>query len=249
MLKKLIRVIKIIKRDCWEIFNKTSPYYVHWFFKSNHIKKYKKKAVAIDIGAHSGRFAWSLKKTKRFSKIFIFEPQLKLINHIKIYFDNKYIINKALSNFTGEKKLKIPFSTNKLLTTRASLDEPINDSKIQESNYQEISVSVSTLDIELSNLAKNEHDISLIKIDAEGEEINILEGAQKTIKKYKPDILIELEYGRYKNKVNKSIKFLEDHNYALIFNNQTYFKFDEIKNLIINNYLISSDFLFSVTNE
>jgi len=62
-------------------------------------------------------------------------------------------------------------------------------------------------------------DISLIKIDVEGHEINVLEGGEETIKRHKPDILIELHPTVLK-KQNRSIKelltYLSEYGYTSV---------------------------------
>jgi len=50
---------------------------------------------------------------------------------------------------------------------------------------------------------------SIIKIDAEGAELDVLRGGLNTLKKHKPVLLIEIVYGYYKN-AQKIHDFLKD---------------------------------------
>lgn len=62
------------------------------------------------------------------------------------------------------------------------------------------------LSIRIDNLGLSE--VSLIKIDVEGMELDVLSGAEKTIAKYSPAIMIEID-----NNKNDILKFLESRNY------------------------------------
>jgi len=54
------------------------------------------------------------------------------------------------------------------------------------------SIEVSTLDIEVQALSERVSDVALIKIDVEGTELAVLEGAMTTISAYKPVLCIEV---------------------------------------------------------
>jgi FkbM family methyltransferase len=54
------------------------------------------------------------------------------------------------------------------------------------------SIEVSTLDIEVQALSERVSDVALIKIDVEGTELAVLEGAMTTISAYRPVLCIEV---------------------------------------------------------
>ena len=56
-------------------------------------------------------------------------------------------------------------------------------------------------------------NIGFIKIDAEGSELNVLNGAKKLIKKYKPTLLIEIEERYISEPIEKSLKRILDFGY------------------------------------
>jgi hypothetical protein len=56
--------------------------------------------------------------------------------------------------------------------------------------------------------------VDLIKMDIEGEEYNALKGAIKTIRKFKPKIIIEIHS---KNLREKILEFLKNYGYNLVF--------------------------------
>lgn len=78
-------------------------------------------------------------------------------------------------------------------------------------------VAVTTLDKYVS--VNNLEDISLLKIDVEGFEINVLRGALKTIDTFKPDIFVEVDntfLKRQNGSAKELIALLESHGYKLI---------------------------------
>ena len=62
-------------------------------------------------------------------------------------------------------------------------------------------------------------EIGFVKIDVEGHEQSVLEGSINTLKKYKPNLLIEIDR-RYNVDVNKTFKFLNDLGYNFYFYNK-----------------------------
>jgi precorrin-6B methylase 2 len=56
--------------------------------------------------------------------------------------------------------------------------------------------------------------VDLIKMDIEGEEYNAIKGAKRTIRKFKPKIIIEIHSKELRNKI---LKFLEKYGYKLTF--------------------------------
>jgi FkbM family methyltransferase len=59
-------------------------------------------------------------------------------------------------------------------------------------NPSDFSVEVTTLDAHLGSLVLGTKKLSVIKIDAEGSEVEILNGASKTISKHRPVLVIEV---------------------------------------------------------
>jgi hypothetical protein len=59
---------------------------------------------------------------------------------------------------------------------------------------------------------KNDN-ITLIKIDVEGHEVNVLKGAEKIINECKPLILFELNISAFKNGISEEIEILKKYGY------------------------------------
>jgi FkbM family methyltransferase len=153
--------------------------------EKNIIKKFMNKndGIFIDVGAHAG--LWTLKLANFYKKVICFEPNPNTfkvlcknieLNNLK----NVKVENIALSDKKGKIKLylyKFPGHT--------SIYEihPIDKEK-----------SKGFIEVNAIPLDEYEIDekISLIKIDTEGSEINIINGAIRKIKENKPKMVIEL---------------------------------------------------------
>ena len=124
----------------------------------------------IDVGSHIG--FWSKDFTKLFNHTYAFEP----IPQVRECYEK----NITKSNYTlypyglgrEEKKIKVLYDPKETGNTHANDKGNVN-------------VEIKTLD------SFNLEDIDYIKIDAEGYEIEVVEGSKKLIEKYKPYIHIE----------------------------------------------------------
>ena len=139
----------------------------------------------LDIGANVGKYSIIIsKQIKDKGKVFSFEPEpsnlIALKRNIKLNkAKNITIIPFACSN----KKAKLEFYLNENNSGGHSL--------VNKSNNK-ISVDADTLD----NIIKenNIKNIKLIKIDVEGAEMQVFEGAKETLKKYHPKIIFETDF-------------------------------------------------------
>ena len=84
--------------------------------------------------------------------------------------------------------------------------------------------------------------ISFIKIDVEGHEIEVINGAKLTIKKNKPILLVEIEEQHSKKKVDESINYINKLGYKSFYYEQDSLKnTSELKNFkLYNNYIFTS---------
>lgn len=152
--------------------------------------------VFVDVGANIG--VHSLIASKIASRVIAIEPNPKTskrlernisLNKIK----NIKVLKLAVSNKEGLSKFYLPRETESTYLDKGSL---MNKSILTGNS---ISVRVDTLD----NILKDELRIDFIKIDAQGNEMEVIEGAYKIIKKFNPVIIYEMEDGS-KSIYNKS---------------------------------------------
>jgi FkbM family methyltransferase len=149
------------------------------------LKKYTKPGtVAIDIGGHIGTQTIVLARAVGPSgKVIVFEPQLKFFRELVMNCElngaqNVYYFWCALMDKPGT--IKLP-NLKKDCEVVHLYDFRLGDSGLI--------APVITLDsLELTN-------VSMIKIDVDGLEDNVLEGARNTILANRPVILIEIQGG------------------------------------------------------
>jgi len=164
----------------------------------------KKDMVVLDIGANSGchtlRFA---KLVGDKGEVFAFEPTKifeKLHRNVKLNnFKNVTLENIALSDKNEVKEIAFAYQW--------SLISSVKEEK-------EL-ISFITLDeyVQIQKINK----IDLIKIDVDGYETKIIRGAQKTLKKFKPVIIIEFGkrlQERYGDTIEKLIELLSSLEYS-----------------------------------
>jgi len=138
---------------------------------------------AIDVGTNIGIYTYAL--SKYCCKVESFEPVTectKMLHEYANYQGNIAIHNVALSNRSEEAFLFIPFMRDKpeLNVGLASINDP---------GGQRVRLPVL-----LRRLDDYEFiDVDFIKIDVEGHELEVIEGALETIRREKPVLLVEIE--------------------------------------------------------
>lgn len=140
------------------------------------------RQLAVDIGANKGVYLYSM--CQNFKSVIGFEPGPALYGYLRRAAPkNAQIFGCALSSQTGTAVLAMPKGFNELATLeRQSFDE-IDDTE-----------TVERFEVETRALDSFKLDgVSLIKIDVEGHEMQVLEGARSTIQRCKPALLIEVE--------------------------------------------------------
>jgi FkbM family methyltransferase len=142
-----------------------------------------KKDVALDIGANVGFYAYRMSQI--FSKVYAFEINEEVTGDLRNYNPgNITIMPVGLSAQAGEATLYIPVLNDLPLIGWASL-APGNYP--QATGELTKTVKIATLDsFGLSN-------VSFVKIDVEGHELHVLEGAKQTLRTNRPMVLIEIK--------------------------------------------------------
>lgn len=143
-----------------------------------------------DIGANIGLYSWACRQMSSTRKILAFEPDpenFELLEKTKekSTIKNINLYNIALSN----RKKTVSFQQDKLTSATGMIS---NDQTPWVKKYlgqDTISIQVST--DYLDNKTFEKHWPSIIKIDVEGHELEVLKGGAKKLSKYKPLLLIE----------------------------------------------------------
>lgn len=140
----------------------------------------------LDVGAHIGWYAINFAKRFPHSKIFAFEPIETTFSFLKRNIERNDIKNVFLCNYgcsnKKEEKFLYYFKGGSAL---ASIENLIN-----HENAQKIKCILKPIDDTINELGIK--SLEFIKCDAEGSELFVLQGAQSSIKKFKPIIFTEL---------------------------------------------------------
>jgi FkbM family methyltransferase len=140
----------------------------------NHIFHNDDGTTIMDVGCNGGSFVRILKKYGVDANIHCFEPHPVLSKVVKQYYPYIIMNEICLSNHNGEVKMNIPTWSVGLSSI---IRRPVFDRLGQEINI--LTVPVKTLD---TYCEENKIDhIDFIKIDVEGAEKMVLEGANKLL--------------------------------------------------------------------
>jgi FkbM family methyltransferase len=148
--------------------------------------------VVLDVGANTGFYsllATAVNPKVRVRAFEPFRPVYKLLQQHILENRNSRIesFELAISDSIGETQLYIPLQGHGLIETSASLN-----SNFKEQHSQVLIVKRTTLDQHLANNSIGAARVGLIKIDVEGHENEVLRGAQITIAKHRPAMVIEV---------------------------------------------------------
>ena len=193
--------------------------------ESNYLVK--KIDTLIDIGANIGNH--SLFLAKYFKQIEAFEPNPFTFELLKLNaskYQNINIHNFGLSSKEG--------------TFFLSEDSRnLGGSKIY-SDRNHIPTQLETREVNLKKLddlemlcSKNE---VLINLDVEGHELKVLEGAIKTLKQFKPCMMIEIEQRHHKINIDYIFNFITTLGYEISFYNLEKLRFEQLSNFDIEKY-------------
>ena len=133
--------------------------------------------VMIDVGAWYG--PWSLRLAKRAERLIVIEPTARHEVLRKILPASAEVINAAASDEAG---------TGQLWTVgHGSGTEGMSSMRRREIHGGSLSVPLIRID------DLDVKDVRFIKIDVEGHELNVLRGAEETVRRERPRLLVEVE--------------------------------------------------------
>ncbi len=145
----------------------------------------ERKRVALDIGAHVG--LWSRILAKHFVTVEAFEPMPPLRECWKRNMEgrtNAHIHPEALGASAGDSEM-------------VYIDGNSGNSRVMHSGG--VFVRMLTVDALMCD------SVDFIKIDVEGYELQVLQGAEETIKFWQPAVLIEQKPGNAENYGHKRL--------------------------------------------
>lgn len=162
-----------------------------------------KNFVSLDIGANLGLFVFFLQKYSK--RVLAFEPNPYPLRYLYGLVDKNVEIHPiAIGNRNKKVDLFIPKSKKGWSSNGASLNE-------KELNLG-IKFSVECKKIDSLNIEK----IGLIKIDVEGHEMQVIEGAKNTLIQQQPNLIIENEIVHQKD-TSKLFEQIKDYGYEIFY--------------------------------
>ena len=151
--------------------------------------------ASIDIGVYRGVYSYYLCKNSNF--VYAFEANPILIDKLEkgfIKYKNIRIENFAVSSSQGITNLKIPYRNESINYSDYEELYQLGTATIHQENNL-LNTKFHTFEVKKINLDEYNfnHKIGFIKIDAEGHELDIINGAQRLISENKPNLLVEIE--------------------------------------------------------
>lgn len=161
-------------------------------FIDNVYPKPKCNNIVIDVGAHIGLY--SIYSSSYAERVIAIEPETTNFNHLIINiqsYKNIYPLKMALGDENRKMRLFLHDSWGHSLL-------------FPSSQFEEVLVRKLDDVIEKLDLRK----VDLIKINAEGYELKILKGAEKTIRKFKPILAIGIHH--YEKEAQEIFSYLNE---------------------------------------
>jgi len=161
----------------------------------------------LDIGAATGMYASHFAKHSR--NVYCFEavpPVFNQLSKLKDTYKNLHTFNQAVSDKIG------------------TADFYVDDKRLSNSGFQnlvdgqKITVQTTTVDNFVQN--KEIDSIGFIKIDVEGNELDVLNGAVETIEEYKPTCMVEVYEKFNKYPVATTFDYFFSRGYKCFYNHR-----------------------------
>jgi FkbM family methyltransferase len=164
------------------------------------------KRNAVDAGANKGAYTYFLARLAR--RVFAFEPNPKMFKILRRSMAKNVTASPAaLSDRPGSAVLRIPRTRRGGYSNQGG---SLSSAKISE-DYGSVTVETKRLDdVDLG-------DVGFIKIDVEGFEQEVIDGAAATIRRCRPTMLIELEERYTKVPIETALRHILDLGYCGLF--------------------------------
>jgi len=167
-----------------------------------------RKRNCVDAGACWGVYSFLM--SKLVSEVHAFEPNPKIFKILKRQMPkNVSVYPYALSNTSGSSDLRIPKGRRGYSNQGASLSsvKPMDQ-------FDSLAIQTKKLDdMDINN-------VGFLKIDVEGFEKEVLEGASQLIKSDRPSMIIEIEEKHNQIPIEECIADVERYGYKTLFLNR-----------------------------
>ena len=193
------------------------------------------KAFA-DVGGHLGYYSCIAGVLNPHLKVFCFEMNQRLIPAIRANFQANQMRNAiVVSSPVADKRKLVSYSR-----ASVSSDEPIHtEGDCKQKSRSRIYTETITLD---DFFSAQETVPDIIKIDVEGAEMEVLQGAATLIKNHRPVLFLELhpkEIAAFNSSIIEIVDYLEYYRYSLYM--PAYFRWDGKIKAVDRKRLLSLD--------
>ena len=190
----------------------------------NHLKRLR-ISTAIDVGAHKGEFLNYLSNIKDIQEIHAFEPQKEIFDVLNLNFGkNKKIFlnNEGVSDINSTREMNLNSLTSTSTFSTINKSSPwfkLKNLVLNKKDSFQKKIKIKTIRLDEYFKVKDINKIDLLKIDTEGHELKVLNGAKKIFETNKIKyLLIEIHSSNmYKDYRSSDIySFLEEKNFKLV---------------------------------
>jgi len=164
-------------------------------------------AVTIDVGANCGLYTRELARLSRC--VHAFEPSRTMADVLRLTSASNVIVHEvALSDHEGNAELLIPQSEQGAVHGLASLEPQV---ALSAKSCTVQNVPMARLDDMIDD------NVAFVKVDVEGHELNVLNGAVELLERSQPVFLVEAE-DRHRPLATESVfEFFQERGYSGFF--------------------------------
>jgi FkbM family methyltransferase len=164
--------------------------------------------ASLDIGAKVGMYTYRIRAHS--SEVIAFEPVPMFNRVLRAVFEGKRVRIEpfAVSDRRGRAKLRLPYGHDGSRKYGRSTIDPANQFD------PEIVARVDEIEVETRRIDDYDlADLGFIKIDVEGHELAVLAGAEATLARHIPNLLIECNDEHQPDAVKRLGAWLDAHGY------------------------------------
>ncbi len=168
--------------------------------------------VCVDVGAYLGVYS-IISALSGAREVFAIEPNPGVCKEMVANFKRNALEKKIsiLNHAVGESEFKgsLLAMPNRPLSSGAHLDLGSRENIVYESNFRRYeSIAISQVDVKpLDYILKiTNSKIDLVKIDVEGYELLVLDGATQILREHKPVLIIEIVSEKQKDVIDNKLR-------------------------------------------